>query len=156
MELFIIISLVLVALMLLLVDLFLIPGTGFPAIIAGGCIIFAVYYAFQTLGLLAGFATLALAALGCILSVVWFMHSKTLDRVALKKDIDSKVDRSAEDSVRVGDCGTTITRLALIGNADINGHVVEVKSADGFMNAKTPIVVSRITDGVIEVIHDKK
>ena len=49
----------------------------------------------------AGFITLGISGVACIGSLVWFMRSKMLDKLALKKDIDSKVDRSAEDSVKV-------------------------------------------------------
>ena len=79
------------------------------------------------------------------------MRSKTLDKIALKKNITSKVDRSAEDKVKIGDTGITTTRLALIGYAEINGDIVEVKSTDGFMDAKTPVIVNRITNGTILV-----
>ena len=84
-------------------------------------------------------------------SLVWFMRSKTLDKIALKKNITSKVDRRAEEKVKVGDIGVTTTRLALIGYAEINGDIVEVKSSDGFLNEKTPIIVDRIADGVLLV-----
>ena len=92
-----------------------------------------------------------ISALACIGSLVWFMRSKTLDKIALKKNITSKVDRSAEEKVKVGDIGVTTTRLALIGYAEINGDIVEVKSSDGFLNEKTPIIVDRIADGVLLV-----
>ena len=91
----------------------------------------------------------------CVGSLVWFMRSKTLDKIALKKNITSKVDRSAEEKVKIGDTGITTTRLALIGYAEINGDIVEVKSTDGFLNEKTPIIVNRITDGVILVEKNK-
>ena len=91
----------------------------------------------------------------CIGSLIWFMRSKMLDKLALKKDIDSKVDRSAEKSVKVGDTGISTTRLAQIGYAEINGNIVEVRSIDGFLNEKTPIIVSRIADGTILVEKHK-
>ena len=108
------------------------------------------------MGTTAGVITLFISALACIGSLVWFMRSKTLDKIALKKNITSKVDRSAEEKVKVGDIGVTTTRLALIGYAEINGDIVEVKSSDGFMNEKTPIIVDRITDGVLMVEKLKK
>ena len=107
------------------------------------------------MGTAAGFITLAITAVACVGSLVWFMRSKTLDKIALKKDITSKVDRSAEEKVKVGDTGVTTTRLALIGYAEINGDIVEVKSTDGFLNEKTPIIVTRITDGVLLVEKHK-
>ena len=111
--------------------------------------------AFAYLGTTAGFITLGVSAIACIGSLILFMRSKTLDKVALKKNITSKVDRTAADQVKVGDTGVAITRLALIGNAEIDGNIVEVKSMDGFLNEKTPIIVNRITDGVIMVEKKK-
>lgn len=107
------------------------------------------------LGMAGGFITLGISAVACIGSLIWFMRSKMLDKLALKKDIDSKVDRSAEKSVKVGDTGISTTRLAQIGYAEINGNIVEVRSIDGFLNEKTPIIVSRITDGTILVEKHK-
>ena len=153
MDIFIIAILVVAAVILFLVELFIIPGISIAGFLAGGCIIYANYYAFANLGAIAGFITLAISVITCIGSLVWFMHSKTLDKIALKKNITSKVDRSAEEKVKIGDTGTT--RLALIGYAEINGDIVEVKSTDGFLNEKTPIIVNRITDGVILVEKNK-
>ena len=151
MDILIITILIIAAVILFLVELFIIPGISVAGFLAGGCIIFANYYAFAYMGTLEGCITLAVSAITCTGSLVWFMRSKTLDRLALKKDITSKVDRSAEEKVKVGDTGVTTTRLALIGYAEINGNIVEVKSTDGFLNEKTPIIVSRITDGVLLV-----
>lgn len=155
MDILIIAALIIAAVILFLVELFVIPGISIAGILAGGCIIFANYYAFAFMGTTAGVITLAISAVACIGSLVWFMRSKTLDKLALKKDITSKVDRSAEDRVKIGDTGVTTTRLALIGYAEINGDIVEVKSTDGFLSEKTPIIVTRITDGVILVEKNK-
>jgi membrane-bound ClpP family serine protease len=76
------------------------------------------------------------------------MRSKTLDRLALKKNIDSTVDKSNAEGVAVGDRGIAITRLAQIGTAEIKGSQMEVKSEDGFIDEKTPIVVTRIADNI--------
>ena len=149
MDIFIIAVLIVAAVILFLVELFIIPGISIAGFLAGGCIIYANYYAFANLGTTAGFITLAISAITCVGSLVWFMRSKTLDKIALKKNITSKVDRSA------GDTGITTTRLALIGYAEINGDIVEVKSTDGFLNEKTPVIVNRITDGVILVEKNK-
>lgn len=155
MDILIITVLIIAAVLLFLAELFLIPGISIAGILAGGCILFANYYAFTYMGTTAGIITLVVSALACIGSLVGFMRSKTLDRVSLKKDITSKVDRSAEEKVKVGDTGITTTRLALIGHAEINGNIVEVKSADGFLDEKTPVVVSRITDGILLVEKQK-
>ena len=45
----------------------------------------------------------------------------------------------------------TVTRLALIGNAEISGHIIEVRSADGLIDEKTPIYVERIVENTVIV-----
>ena len=102
MDILIIASLIIGAVILFLVELFVIPGISVAGFLAGGCIIFANYYAFAYMGTTAGVITLIISALACISSLVWFMRSKTLDKIALKKNITSKVDRSAEEKVKVG------------------------------------------------------
>jgi membrane-bound ClpP family serine protease len=151
MDILIITVLLVAATLLLLVELFLLPGVSVAGFLSAGAYLFAIYYAFTYVGTGTGFLTLGIAAVLSIGSIIWFMHSKTLDRVSLKKSITSKVDRSAADKVKVGDTGIAITRLALIGNAEIDGNIVEVKSADGFLMEKTPIIVTRIMDGIIMV-----
>lgn len=151
MDVLIIIVLIVAAVILFLVELFVIPGISLAGISALVCITYANYYAFANLGTGAGFITLLVSGVACIGSLILFMRSKTLDRLSLKKDITSQVDRTAEKSIKVGDTGATTTRLAQIGYAEINGDIVEVRSIDGLLNEKTPIVVRRITDGMILV-----
>ena len=134
MDILIIAVLIIAAVILFLVELFVIPGISLAGISALACILYANYYAFANMGMAGGFVTLGISALACIGSLIWFMRSKMLDKLALKKDIDSKVDRSY---------------------AEINGNIVEVRSIDGFLNEKTPIIVSRITDGTILVEKHK-
>ena len=151
MDILIITILIIAAVILFLVELFVIPGISIAGFLAGGCVIFANYYAFAYMGTTAGIITLIVSAIACIGSLILFMRSKTLDKIALKKNITSKVDRTAEAKVKTGDIGITTTRLALIGYAEINGDIVEVKSTDGLMDEKTPVIVDRITDGTILV-----
>ena len=79
------------------------------------------------------------------------MRSKTLDKLSLKENITSTVKRSDDEYIQVGDTGISTTRLALIGYADFAGHIIEVKSTAEFIDAKTPIKVARIVDGIILV-----
>lgn len=155
MDILIIIILLIVGILFLFAEIFLIPGLSLAGICAGGCMIFANYYAFCTLGVWAFVITL-LTTIGAATAVfIWFMRSKTLDKLALNKEIESSVKQPETDFVQIGDKGITITRLTQIGNADFNGHVVEVKSAGEFIDEKCPIVVKRITNGIIIVEPDK-
>lgn len=147
----IIVSLIIVALVLMVVEMLLIPGFGIAGLSAIGAFGYANYYAFTELGYLAGFITLSVSLISAILTVTYVLRSRTFDKWGLKKNIDSTVATEASKSVKAGDTGVAITRLALIGNALINDNIVEVKSCDGFLDENTPIIVERILEHVIMV-----
>ena len=84
MDILIITVLIIAAVILFLVELFVIPGISLAGISALVCIIYANYYAFANLGMAAGFITLGISGVACIGSLVWFMRSKMLDKLALK------------------------------------------------------------------------
>lgn len=155
MEIFIIFALILAGLLLFIVEVFLIPGTSIAGIASAACLLYANYHAFHELGTTAGFITLAASAAGCIGIMAWFMHSKTVEKLSLKKSLDYRFDPLKELHINEGDRGMTVTRLALAGNAEINGHVIEVRSADGLIDERTPIYVERITEGAVIVRKQK-
>lgn len=74
-----------------------------------------------------------------------------MDKLSLKKTLDYKIDPLKGIRIRIGDKGTTITRLALIGNANINGNIIEVRSADGLIDENTPVYVERVVGGTVIV-----
>ena len=151
MDILIICLLLLATVVLLLIELFIVPGISIAGILAGGCAIFVNYYAFMYLGIVAGIITLIITIIVCVGSIIFFMRSKTLDRISLKQNITSQIDRTAEMRIKIGDIGITTTRLALIGYARINDEIVEVKSTGELLNEHTCIRVVRIVDGTIMV-----
>lgn len=151
MDLLIIAGLLLLGVLLFLVELFFIPGISVAGIAALGSLAYASYYAFSETGLTGGLLTLLAAVVLSIVAFVWFMRSRTLDRLSLKEEIGASVDNRDERSIAAGQQGVTTTRLALIGMADFDGKTVEVKSIDGFIDEQTPVVVDRISEGTILV-----
>lgn len=151
MEILIIIALLIAGLILLLLEVFLFPGISLAGIGATVCLIYANVRAFSELGTWPGVITLAISIISSILVFVWFMRSKSLDKLALKKDIDSSVKQPEAATIQVGDTGVALTRLAQIGNAQFGDRIVEVRTTGDFIDAKTPIIVERITDGIILV-----
>lgn len=138
-------------LILFAIEVFLIPGISIAGIGAALCILYAIFYAFAYVGMAAGWITVCAAAAGIALVTAWFMRSKTVDRLALKKTLDYRHEPLKGLDLKPGDKGTAITRLTLIGNADFNGNLVEVQSADGFIDEKTPIEIVRIDKGTVYV-----
>ncbi|MBR2360389.1 MAG: NfeD family protein [Bacteroidaceae bacterium] len=151
MEILIIASLLIAGIILLLLEVFLFPGISLAGIGATVCLVYANVRAFNELGTWPGVITLAISIISSILVFVWFMRSKSLDRLALKKDIDSSVKQPESATIQVGDTGIALTRLAQIGNARFGDRIVEVRTTGDFIDAKTPIIVERITDGIILV-----
>ena len=151
MDILIITGLIIAGFILFIVEVFLIPGISIAGIASACSLIYANYYAFDTLGTIPGLITLALSALGVIGITFWFLKSKTVDKLSLKKSIDYRPEPLKGLELKVGDKGTALTRLALIGNAEFNGQIIEVRSSDGFIEEKCKIEVDRIMDGIVMV-----
>ena len=151
MNILIIASLIIAGLILFIIEVFLLPGISIAGIISAICLLYANYYAFDTMGTLPGCITLAISAIGVIAITVWFMRSKTVDKLSLKKTIDYKPEPLKGLNLKAGDEGVALTRLALIGNAEFDGNVIEVRSTGDFIEEKSRIRVNRIRDGIVLV-----
>ena len=151
MEILIIIALIVAGLVFFLIEVFLVPGITLAGIASACSLLYAIYYAFSDMGTQAGFFTLGIVALGIIGITVWVMRSKTVDRLSLKKELTYRHDPLKDLPIKAGDRGTSLTRLTLIGNADINGHRIEVQSAEGFIDEGTPIEVTRVENNTVYV-----
>lgn len=132
-------------------EIFIIPGTSLAGIVSAACLIGANVLVFDSYGLSAGIIVLAASLIVCLVAGIWMLRSKALDRISLKRTIDSTAATEEQLSVKVGDQGIALTRLALIGNADFDGKIVQVQSADGFLDEKTPVVITRVIDGQVWV-----
>lgn len=132
-------------------EIFIIPGTSLAGIVSAACLIGANVLVFDSYGLSAGIIVLAASLIVCLVAGIWMLRSKALDHISLKRTIDSTAATEEQLSVKVGDRGIALTRLALIGNADFDGKIVQVQSADGFLDEKTPVVITRVIDGQVWV-----
>jgi len=88
MDILIIVSLIVAGLLLFIIEVFLLPGISLAGIASAACLLYANYFAFDTLGTIPGCITLAVSAIGVIVITIWFMRSKTVDKLSLKKTID--------------------------------------------------------------------
>ena len=120
MDIVIIASLIIAGLILFIIEVFLLPGVSIAGIVSAGCLLYANYYAFDALGTMPGCITLAISAIGVIAITIWFMRSKTVDKLSLKKTIDYRPEPLKGLDLKPGDEGVALTRLALIGNAEFN------------------------------------
>lgn len=152
-EILIIIFLMVAAIVLILLEIFMLPGMIAGAIgglFAVGGILYA-YMVDQWVGNL----TLGISLVAFVITFAWLLRSKSFSRIALKTDIDSRLTSSRDLGIQPGDEGITISRLAPIGKARINGITVEAKSMDELINEKTAIEVIRV-DGYNVIVKKKE
>ena len=139
------------ALVLAFVEIVIVPGFGLAGMGAILCALIDVVIIYSEHGLLWAVVAIvaALAVLGLMLW--WVSRSRTMDKMALHTSIDSTNATAEQLSVKPGDTGRALTRLALVGNAEIGGKTVEVKSSGAFINPGTPIRVVRVSEANITV-----
>ncbi|MDR1499750.1 MAG: NfeD family protein [Tannerellaceae bacterium] len=132
-----------VAIALILLEIFLLPGITVAgvggALFAIGGVVFA-----YTVSPEAGHITLIASVAAFAGAFAWLLRSKSFNKVALHTDIDSRVTSARELDIHPGDLGTTTSRLAPIGRASINGITVEAKSASDFIDENTTVRVIRV------------
>lgn len=153
-ELIILVILMLVAILLGLAEIFLFPGITLAGI---GGILFAgggLYYAYS-LSTTIGNLTLFISIVLFIAGLVWFMRSRSLNKIALHTDVDSRLQSSRELGIKAGDEGVSMSRLAPIGKARFGDISVEAKSETGFIDENTPIVVVRV-EGYNVIVQSKQ
>jgi len=153
-DLIIIVFLIAVAILLLLLEIFLLPGITIASV---GGFIFAiggVIYAY-TVGETVGHITLVASVVAFGVAFFWLLRSKSFNRVALKTDVNSKLVSSRDLGIEPGDEGVSLSRLAPIGKALIKGITVEAKSTGDFIDEETPVTVVRV-DGYNVIVEEKK
>jgi len=153
-DLAIVIFLMGLAIVLVLLEIFLLPGITLAGI--GGALFAAggVIYAY-TIGATVGHITLAASVVVFGIAFFWLLRSNSFKKVALHTDVDSKLTSSRELGIEVGDEGITLSRLAPIGKANIKGITVEAKSREEFIDEQTPVVVIRV-DGYNVLVVPKE
>lgn len=150
MDFFVVTLLVFVGCLLLVLEVALLPGFGITGIAGAAAMLGSVVYAFFFVGQAAGWCTLGIVLASLSALIVWAIKGKSIDRLALKKSIDSTV-KDSDTVVKAGERGVSITRLALTGEALFGDNVFEVSSVDGFIDEKVPVEVVRVQGGVIYV-----
>ncbi len=155
MDILIIAALILIGLLLVIIELFFLPGVTIAGISAllffGG----AVYYAFA-IGSAAGIITTIISVIVCIGGVLAFMRSRVMNKITLEASINSVVPTSVPHNIKVGDKGITISRLNPMGRVMINGYETEGRAREAFLDENTEIEVERIENTVVIVKQIKK
>ncbi len=146
-----IIILAVMALLLGLLEITLIPGFGFAGCASIACAVVDAVLIYNGYGFWPAVAAVAVALAALALMLWWVGNSKTLEKMSLKSTISSTAATGEQLSVKAGDEGVALTRLALVGNAEISGKRVEVKSDGAFIDPGTRVRVVSVSEATITV-----
>ena len=149
----IIITFIVIGLLFLLLEVLVIPGTTVAGIAGGALIGVGIWQAYASHGSTAGHITLGATLLATLMLLIIALKSKTWDRAKLKTEITGKsnVNMLTEGEVKIGDTGTSISRLNPMGRAKINDKYYEVYSNQGFIDQNKQIIVQKIQQSKIFV-----
>ncbi len=144
-EIIIVVFLILLGIALLMAEVFFLPGITIAGFAGALSLLGGVVYAFVYLGNTAGFITMGLSAVFGVGTFVYLIKSNTMDRIALKTDIEATVDQTELKQLQIGDKGKSISRLNPIGKAQFGDVVVEAKSVNGeFIDDNLSIEIVKI------------
>lgn len=144
MDLVLIIGLIALGIFFMIVEVFLIPGISVAGIAGLICLVVGIVLAYSNHGMAVGTWTLAGSSVTLGLMLYWFYRSKTLDKMSLKSQIDSKTEPFQGLDVKPGDTGVTISRLAPIGRILIDGKTIEGRSENEMIDPNTPVEVIEV------------
>jgi membrane-bound ClpP family serine protease len=143
--------LIIAGFLLILLDLFVFPGTSVLGISGIGALVWGVVRMFLDFGNLAGWIALLSILLVCASIVLMFVRKKSWKKMILNDNLEGRVNEVNEQKVKVGDEGKAISRLVPVGQATFEGEIVEVHSLDGFTDQKTQVKVVKIEKNKIFV-----
>ncbi len=133
-----------VAICLVVLEVFFLPGitiAGFSSLLFYGG---AIYFAYIQFGATCGGITIAASVVLTLLALYIFMRSGVLQKFALHTDIESVVPTTIDSRIVPGSHGVALSRLNPTGTVCIEGIKVEGRTRQGFIDEQTPVVVERI------------
>ena len=138
----IVILLIILAIGLILVEIFLVPGVGIPGIAGTLLLLLSLILAYQ-IDNTTGHYTLASTIIISVFLIWLTFRSKTWDRLSQKEEIKSKV-QSDGIMLHPGDIGIAMSRLNPIGTGRFGDVTVEVSSQGEYIDAKSNIEIITI------------
>lgn len=141
MEMFYIVILVLFGLMFLIAELVLLPGVSIGAVLSLVCYGSSIYLAFRDYGPVAGVAVILIVLVLSLAVTVISLRAKTWQRFSLRQEIRSSSGSLPAEELKIGDRGTTLSRLSPMGKVEIGGRIYEAKSLDAYVDPRREVEV---------------
>ncbi len=137
-----VILLVIFGLLFLVAELLLLPGVSVGAILALVSDGSAVWLAFHHLGTTGGVIVIVLIIVLSLITTLISLRSKTWQRFSLEQKIhSSNMPVMPDEQLKIGDRGTTLSRLAPMGKIEINGATYEAKTMGEYVDQRQEVEV---------------
>lgn len=152
MDLYLIIGVILFGIILVIAEIFIVPGTTIVGIAGGVMMIAGVIMGYtQQDSLLVGHVILAGTSVA-MLVLGWLAYrALQSSNYSLLDTVSSQVNLLDSNTIHIGDTGETVNVLRPSGKALINDIKFEVFSVDGYIDSGTPIKVTKIEGNKIWV-----
>ncbi|MDZ4846146.1 MAG: hypothetical protein SH857_11420 [Chitinophagales bacterium] len=142
-------GIILLGLLIIMVEIFFLPGTTLFGVVGGIILVGSIYLAFSEHGAKTGSIILGITTVACCILLYAGFKTYSSGKMALK-DVMGKTE---PDSllVNVGDEGFTTSYLRPNGKASIKDNKVEVYSLGEYIESNKAIIVVKIAENKIFV-----
>lgn len=143
MEWLIVLMLILIGAILVVLEILVLPGINVAGILGFISIIAGVYFGYAYYGRSGGPSDFG--GYGCLRlrDDLVCPSDKNLEKAEPGYRLEGTVE-GIGDSVKAGDCGETLGRLAPMGNVKLGDMVVEAESRSGYIDAHRPVEVVKV------------
>ncbi|HXH17859.1 MAG TPA: NfeD family protein [Chitinophagales bacterium] len=156
MDIWLIGGIILLGLLIVIAEIFFLPGTTVIGIIGGIIVAIGIYLGFAEHGMKTGSIILGCTLMAtCVLLYAGF-RTYSSGKIALKEVSEGKAPITEAAAASVGDEGVTVSYLRPEGKALINGNKVEVFSLGEYIEANKKIKVVKIAENKIFVTQIKE
>ncbi len=147
----VIIILILVGILMMILEIIVIPGSGVAGIIGFVLMASGVWLAYTKQGLMDGHITLGVTIAVNVIGLIIILRSKTWKKAMLSTVNIGKVNTINADEVKVGDVGTTISRCAPMGKVKFDNIFYEVSTLSEFIDEGQKVEIIRISGNKIYI-----
>lgn len=147
----VIILLILLGLILIILELFVIPGITIAGVAGFVFTAAGIFLAYKAFGNDVGHLSLGLSLLFFIVMLVFALRTGTWNKLMLTTQVDSTIEPISREEIHEGDCGISITRLNPVGKVRVNGFTMEARCPGQFVDPETEVVVMKVYKNYIIV-----
>jgi membrane-bound ClpP family serine protease len=143
--------LILVGLLMMILEILVIPGSGFAGVIGFVLMAAGVWLAYTRVGVMAGNITLISTITINVVGLILALRSKTWKKASLDAVNDGKVNKIDAQNLLVGMKGTTISRCTPMGKAVFNDKYYEVSTLSEFIDEGIEVEIIRVSGNKIYI-----